>query len=832
MGTLNPNHLSEEVRTIMNKAAVRMGQFRHTVLSAELVLDTIIEDGDNSAYWLLRDYQEERGLDFEGLKSRVSMAARTRRAQRSNLDYLDGDGYAVRLSQDMVQALDRALDIAQAAGEDRITAYDLLWSMTDRRVSTSGLLRMHGMTAQYTGQTNGRGAAPARTAERTAGRGDFTDLVALARAGDRGALYFRDDLLRSMVNIISQKETHHLILAGLDGVGKRTLVECLAYLIVEGQGPPGVDKLVRVEEPALLKRPLQALQAALNRARGGILFLPHVHRFFGGPIKAAAFYKDVAPEVENAFHNMDPIIIGSTTEIEYGERLAGIPAIAENSQMLRVPPASEEETVKILEGRKTRMQKDYGLEIDPDALPVAVSMARRYLSVMPLPRAAEQLLHRTCSIVSLIPTSQAEPERRVDAEDVTVAISQMTGIPASKLGVDERSRYASMVEHLHERIVGQDEAVQAISRAVKTARVGLKDPKRPIGSFLFLGPTGVGKTELAKALAEFMFDDESAMLQLDMSEFQNESTVNRLLGSPSGYIDSEAGGQLTERVRQQPYLIVLFDEVEKAHARVLDILLQVMEEGRLTDGRGNVANFSETVVIMTSNLGAQDLAQPDIVDETGHVREEVREAVMEEVNDHFRPEFLNRLTEIVLFHPLNSDHLAQILDLMLKKDVKLAADRGLVLQITPAAKLAMLAQNDHPEWGARPLRRIIDRTLREPLADFMLQTSPGPGTTIVLDAEGQRTFFTIKQDTPPAQDPFTLRLGAELKYAGDRDLALDITAAAEKNLRTAAANRELEPVIDQYVHRPLISIIEQEKPAAGAAIVLDADEEGLFFEVR
>jgi len=280
---------------------------------------------------------------------------------------------------------------------------------------------------------------------------------------------------------------------------------------------------------------------------------------------------------------------------------------------------------------------------------------------------------------------------------------------------------------MHERIIGQDEAVLAVSRAVKTARVGLKDKKRPIGGFLFLGPTGVGKTELAKALAEFMFGDEDAMLQLDMSEFQNESTVNRLLGSPSGYVDSEAGGQLTERVRQQPYLIVLFDEIEKAHPRVVDILLQVLEEGRLTDGRGNTANFSETVIILTSNLGAEYLGASEIDDE-------VRENVMEAVNDHFRPEFLNRLDEIVIFHPLSPEHLRQILDLLLRTENKLASTRGLTLEFNDRAKQWMLDQNDHPEWGARPLRRIIRQFLREPLADFLQEKNPSAGTTIRIGA--------------------------------------------------------------------------------------------------
>jgi ATP-dependent Clp protease ATP-binding subunit ClpB len=304
----------------------------------------------------------------------------------------------------------------------------------------------------------------------------------------------------------------------------------------------------------------------------------------------------------------------------------------------------------------------------------------------------------------------------------------MTGVPVSKLGQDERVRYASMVEHLKERLIGQDQAVLAVSRAIKTARVGLKDPKRPIGAFLFLGPTGVGKTELAKVLAEFMFGSEDAMLALDMSEFKDESSLNRLIGSPSGYVDSEAGGQLTERVRQQPYIIVLFDEVEKAHPRVLDILLQMIEEGRLTDGRGNVTYFSETVIILTSNLGSEHLAVTVITDD-------IREAVMEEVRSFFRPEFLNRLDEVIMFNALSAEDLYDILQLMLKRETKLGAERGLTLEFTEAAVQWMLAQNDEPEFGARPLLRIIRRSVREPLADFLLRVNPPSGTVVRIDAK-------------------------------------------------------------------------------------------------
>jgi ATP-dependent Clp protease ATP-binding subunit ClpC len=304
------------------------------------------------------------------------------------------------------------------------------------------------------------------------------------------------------------------------------------------------------------------------------------------------------------------------------------------------------------------------------------------------------------------------------------------------MGADERDRYAHMVEHLHKRIIGQEEAVLTISQAVKRARVGLKDPKRPIGSFLFLGPTGVGKSELAKALAEFMFGTEDALTVFDMSEYMDESAVNRLIGSPPGYIGYEAGGQLTDAVKAKPYSVILFDEVEKAAVKIFDLLLQIMDEGRMTSGRGEMVSFSECVILMTSNNGGTYLARWNEIGEA--VAQQFAE---DELKTHFRPEFLNRLDDIIFFHPLTDEHLREILDLLLRKEASFLANRQLTLQMTDAAKNWLLAQNEHPEWGARPLRRLISQYIRTPLADFLLQAEPPAGTTIRVDVEQDKLSF-------------------------------------------------------------------------------------------
>ncbi len=736
MGTLNPDLLSKDMDAIMNDAVALRDQYRRQTITPEVVLLALLRRPNTAAARLMELFKAMRGVDLEKLDRQVHLAIESRTDQNGNLDYVARGNRPVALSRQTIILLDDALSIANSAEEVRIDTDHALAVLAESSMSTSGLLRQHGITPKAISDTLAENSTIRRRPD-----GTTQDYVASAKAGDLRAVYFREGLLREIINILSQSVNRHVILVGPEGVGKRTLAYSLALLMSQGKGPARLANLVQIDETALLDSDQKAIRAGLSKAKGGILFIPHIHRFFGGPIKAE--FAKVMPMIQKAFLADDPVIIGSTTEIDY-QRIMGVSAITENSQIVRVPEPSVEETIEMLNIKKPHMEADYQIEINSEALSLAARLAKRYLSSTPLPLSAEQLLHRTAAMVSMSKQAHLafKPElsdSTLDAEDITLTASQMTGVPVSKLGEDERLRYASMVEHLQERIIGQDEAVVSVSRAIKTARVGLKDPKRPIGAFLFLGPTGVGKTELARALAEFMFGSENAMLPLDMSEFKDESSLNRLIGSPSGYVDSEAGGQLTERVKQQPYIIVLFDEVEKAHPRIMDILLQVIEEGRLTDGRGNPTNFSEAVIILTSNLGSETLAVPVITDE-------IREEAMEDVRSWFRPEFLNRLDEVIMFNALNEESLAKILRLLLKKETGMATERGLKLEFTEASVEWMLAQNDEPEYGARPLRRIIRRSVREPLADFLLRSNPPSGTEVRVDADDKGLTFAALVD--------------------------------------------------------------------------------------
>ncbi len=740
MKTLNPDLLSKDLAEAMNDAASIKKADRKDSLMPETILLALLRRPNTAAARMFDIFKTNRGIDIDRLNRQLEMAHRTRRDQDGQLFFVSKGNRPVELSRQTIIAIDEALTLANSMDEVRVDTDHLLTILSESSMSTSGILRQHGITPKAIKDITADFSVIRRKPD-----GTVQDYVADAKTGDLHAVYFREDLLREIINIMSQAVKRHVILIGPDGVGKRTLAYSLALLMAEGKGPVGLSSLVQINETSLLDNDQKAIRAGLSKASGGVLFIPHVHRFFGGPIKAE--FGKSTPTLQKAFLDTNPVLIVSTTEQEYNQRLAKVSAITENSQLVRVPEPSVEETIEILSTLEPHMESDYDIEIKEEALEIAARLAKRYLAGTPLPLSAEQLLHRTAAMLNMSQQSQLafRPELKdavLDAEDIKLAASQMTGIPVSKLGEDERLRYASMVEHLKERIIGQDEAVISVSRAIKTARVGLKDPRRPIGAFLFLGPTGVGKTELARVLAEFMFGNEDAMLPLDMSEFKDESSLNRLLGSPSGYVDSEAGGQLTERVRQQPYIIVLFDEVEKAHPRIMDILLQMIEEGRLTDGRGNAVSFSETVIILTSNLGSEDLAVPVITDD-------VREEAMESVREWFRPEFLNRLDEVIMFNALDDDSLGKILRLLLNKENRMAEERGLQLTFTEKAIKFMLAQNDEPEYGARPLRRIIRRFVREPLADFLLKSNPEAGTEVVIDAvsgKNARLKFTAMID--------------------------------------------------------------------------------------
>ena len=731
MASLNPNIPSPDLTKALNAAAIRMRALKLPYLTPALLLVSFVRDDGSAAHRLLVQLAVERSFRLDELAVSAEVLAKASPGTDANFIFTDESGQAIRMSTEMVVLLDEGRSIAEASGETQIGTEHALGGLGERGVSTATILRRYGISRE----TLASRLAIQAQVKRTTGQ----DTVAQAKAGEALPVYVRGDLMRDLLGLLTLANHRHVVLVGDGGVGRRSLVNGLSLLMAEGKGPVGLGNLVQVTDYSLLFDAEKAVDSAYQQARDGILFIPNIERFFGSSMASPEFPK-ATRLVQRAFLAVSPVVIATTTDVAWNERLAADSVVRDHTHRLRVPEPSIDETVAILGVHRARVESDYGFTITDNALPAAATLAKRYVVGTPLPSSALAALHRAGALLKLAGQSTVafrpdlQPDSELDADDVAVAVSAMTGIPVSKLGVDERARYAHMVEALHQRIIGQDDAVLAVSRAVKIARVGLKDPKRPIGSFLFLGPTGVGKTELAKALAEFMFGSEDAMVVLDMTEYQQDHTVNRLIGAPPGYVGFEGGGQLTEKVRQRPSTVVLFDEVEKAHPRVLDILLQIMEEGRLTDSQGRVTSFSEAVIILTSNMGSEFLDKPVMTDE-------MREMVMAVVKSTLRPEFLNRLDEVIMFLPLTPDQLAQILELMLKKEVKMLAAQGVTLELSDATKVWMLAQNDHPEWGARPLRRIIQKNLREPLADWLLNAAPPKGAKVAVDAgESGLTF--------------------------------------------------------------------------------------------
>lgn len=733
MSTLNPNIPSAELSRLMTTAAGKMKEYRLQWLTPQLLLRTFLAEKESTAFKILEQLRQQRPFDLNDLISRVETMSRAALGRDANFKFTDDFGKDVPLAEELLVVLDEALTIAKSRQELKATSGHVLAAMLQPTITTYAVLQRVGITAPGViaslGQVTQDGTAV------------IQDYLTDVQSGKATAVYQRQDLLRDLIGLLSLSEKRHVILVGPEGAGKRTLAQSLAQLLI-GKNAPKFRSLVQINETALLEDPLAAMRAGLRRATGGILIVPDINRFFADRLRAK-FPEQVCRELQKALLNNEQVILGTATAAAY-EQLNTDALIRQNTHRLDVPAATKDETLAMIVFHLPRLEQEYQLKVSWEALETAVTLADQYIKAIALPAAAIQLANRSCALVSMasqshLPnTENITQDKQLDSEDVMLAVSQMTKIPLSKLNEDEQGKYANMVGHLQERLIGQSEAVIAVSRAVKTARVGLRDPKRPIGSFLFLGPSGVGKSELAKSLAEFMFGTEEAMLTLDMSEYQEEASVNRLIGPPPGYVGYEAGGQLTDFVRNRPYTVVLFDEVEKAHSRVLDVLLQVLDEGRLTDGQGRLTTFSETVIILTSNLGAKNMLVSEIT-------EKERELVMAEVRSFFRPEFLNRMDDIILFHQLTPDELGVIFDLMLKKEFQLAIKQGIDLKVTPEAKKWLLAQNDQPEFGARPLRRLIGRYLREPLADFLLShTRPkGQKTVVVISADEKGLQFKM-----------------------------------------------------------------------------------------
>jgi ATP-dependent Clp protease ATP-binding subunit ClpC len=643
------------------------------------------------------------------------------------------------------------------------------------------------------------------------------NLTTLAREKKLDPVIGREREIERVMQVLSRRTKNNPVLIGEPGVGKTAIVEGLSQRIVANDVPETLKgkQLYTLDLGALvagsryrgdfeerLKKVLKEI-----RTRGDIiLFIDELHTLVGagaaeGAIDAASILKPMLARGELQ-------TIGATTLDEYRKHLEKDAALERRFQPIKVEEPSVAHTIEILKGIRDRYEAHHRVTITDQALVAAANLSDRYISDRHLPDKAIDLIDEAGSRMRIRRMStppdykeiedeisrvrrekeqaienqkfeqaaklrdqeksllerKSEKERElkvegidlfdeVDEESIAEVLALWTGIPVYKLTEEETAKLLRMEEELHKRVIGQEDAIKAVSQAIRRTRAGLKDPKRPSGSFIFLGPSGVGKTELAKTLAEFLFGDEDSLIQLDMSEYMEKHTVSRLVGSPPGYVGYEEGGQLTEAVRRKPFSVVLFDEVEKAHPDVFNTLLQILEDGRLTDAQGRTVDFKNTVLIMTSNLGTADLRKAQIgfarADEAVSY-EKMKAKVAEALKQHFRPEFLNRIDDTIVFHELSRVEVTQIVDLMIKRVRTQLEGQSLGLELTDAAKLLLAEKGYDPTLGARPLRRAIQRSVEDPLSERILWKEFRAGETIIVDAEDDEVVFrSVEGFVPP-----------------------------------------------------------------------------------
>ncbi|MAS32362.1 MAG: ATP-dependent Clp protease ATP-binding subunit ClpC [Anaerolineaceae bacterium] len=569
------------------------------------------------------------------------------------------------------------------------------------------------------------------------------DLTQQAREGKIHAAIARDHEIRALARTLVRSKKNNPLLLGDAGVGKTAVVEGLAYAIADGSAPPSLlnRRVVQIEIGTLVagtslrgqfEERLIGIVDEIKRAETVILFIDEIHTIVGAGDTIDSNL-DAANILKPALARGELVCIGATTHEEYRRAIAQDPALTRRFRTIDIEEPTEADTLAILAGQRDRLQDHHGVHISSDALEAAVRLSVRYLTDRRLPDKALDLLDEACTRViirSVSPdeedTNLEDGEAMVTVEIIADVLSDWTGIPVNDLSQDERHRLAHLEDALLKRIIGQDEAVNALAGAIKTARAGLGDPNRPVGAFLFLGPSGVGKTELALALAENMFGDEDAVIRLDMSEFHDSHTVARLIGAPPGYRDTQRGGQLTDALRRRPYSVVLLDEVEKAAPEVFDIFLQVFDEGRLSDARGGVVDARHAVFIMTSNIGTEESAKAMGFTATTNRKD----SFLAQLSRFFRPEFLNRIDEVIIFNPLSHDTLDKILDLEMQELHQRLSNQKLKLVLTDDARAFILDKGSDADNGARHLRRAVERYVTRPLSARIVEDSFESGDTI------------------------------------------------------------------------------------------------------
>jgi ATP-dependent Clp protease ATP-binding subunit ClpC len=803
---MKPEKFTEQAQEMLAASQEIVRQYRHNQWDVEHILLALLQQESSVPVDILK----ELGVDIERMRERVEQflqrapkianeGAQIYATPRVASVFQSASNEATRLKDEFLGT--EHLLIAIAGEQQGESARILKEFGVDQEKIYRALQDIRG------GQriTDPRAESKYRALEKYS-----RDLTELARAGKLDPVIGRDEEIRRVMQILTRRTKNNPVIIGEVGVGKTAIAEGLAQKIVAGDVPDSLKgrRVLALDMGALVagskfrgefEERLKAVMDEIRRAQGEIvLFIDELHTVVGAGAAEGAI--DASNMLKPALSRGELQALGATTLDEYKKYVEKDRALERRFQPVYIDEPSVEDTIQMLRGLRPRYEAHHKIKIDDPALEAAAKLSQRYVSDRHLPDKAIDLIDEAASklridtesppqevksleqrIKQLSDEEEAASQRGdykqsatlkaqrlalekeydkaknkwlkdkkirevVTEEDIAELISKWTGIPVSRMLEGETEKLIHMEESLHRRVIGQDEAINAVSDAIRRARAGLKDPKRPIGSFIFLGPTGVGKTELARALAEFLFDEEEAMVRLDMSEYMEKHTVSRLIGAPPGYIGYEEGGQLTEAVRRRPYKVILFDEIEKAHPDVFNILLQILEDGRLTDGHGRTVDFKNTVLIMTSNLGSQEFQRGslgfrhDSQAESEHQR--LKSDLEGALKKTFRPEFLNRIDEVIVFRPLTEEQIRQIVDLQMKEVEKRLADRKITVVLTDEAKDWLAKTGFDPSFGARPLKRTIQREVENPLSKKILQGEFKEGDEVKVDLSTEGLVFS------------------------------------------------------------------------------------------